>query len=433
MRITIVGTGYVGLVAGTCFAENGNDVVGLDVDAGKVERLARGELTIFEPGLHDLFARGLREGRLRFTTSYDEAVRHAEVLFLCVPTPPSEDGSADTRHVLAAAREIARRMDGYRLLVSKSTVPVGTHREIAAEVRKHYAGEFGVASNPEFLKEGAAVDDFQRPDRVVLGVSDERAWKLLSLLYEPFVRTGAPILRMDPASAELTKYAANCFLATKISFMNEVARLCEKAGADIDLVRTGMSRDARIGSAFLFAGIGYGGSCFPKDTRALAQCGRQLGLTMRIAEAAEQVNDEQKLALLPKLRAHFDGSLSGRTVAVWGLAFKPRTDDIREAPALALIGKLLEQGVRVQAFDPEAMPNVQRLLGDKIVCTASAYDAVRGADALVLATEWNEFRQPDWPRIKGLMRTPVVFDGRNIYRPDHLRELGFAYYGVGKP
>lgn len=433
MRIAIVGTGYVGLVAGACFAENGNDVIGLDVDARKVERLSRGESPIFEPGLHDLLARGLREGRLRFTTSYDQAVQHGQVFFLCLPTPPAEDGSADTRQVLSATREIARRMDAYRLLVSKSTVPIGTHRELAAEIRKHYAGDFSVASNPEFLKEGTAVEDFLKPERVVLGVTDERSWETLSTLYEPFVRTGAPILRMDPASAEMTKYAANGFLAARISFMNEIARLCEKTGADIDLVRMGMSKDARIGSAFLFAGIGYGGSCFPKDTRALAQSGRRHGLEMRIVAAAEDVNDAQKLILLPKMLAHFGGSLTGRAIAVWGLAFKPRTDDVREAPALALIAKLLEAGARVCAFDPEAMDNAKALLGARISYAAGAYEALRDADALVLATEWNEFRQPDWERVRRLMRTPVVFDGRNIYRPAFLRALGFVHYGIGKP
>jgi UDPglucose 6-dehydrogenase len=433
MRITVVGTGYVGLVAGTCFAETGNDVIGLDVDAAKVERLAKGEMPIFEPGLVDLFSRNLREGRLRFTTSYDDAVKHAQILFLCLPTPPAEDGSADTRYVLAATREIAKRMDGYRLIVSKSTVPIGTNSEITAEVKKHYSGEFGVAANPEFLKEGTAVEDFLKPDRVVLGVTDKRSWELLSALYEPFVRTGAPILKMDPASAELTKYAANGFLATKISFMNEVARLCEKAGADVDMVRTGMSKDARIGSAFLFPGIGYGGSCFPKDTRALVQSARKFNLDMKIVDAAEQVNELQKSILLPKLLSHFGGSIAGKTIAIWGLAFKPRTDDIREAPALALIEKILAQKAKVRAFDPEAMANVKKLLGDKITFCERAYDALDGADAMVLATEWNEFRMPDWERVKKLLRTPVVFDGRNIYRPEFLREQGFTYYGIGKP
>ena len=432
MRITVVGTGYVGLVAGTCFAELGNVVHGLDVDAGKVQRLSSGELTIFEPGLADLFQRGLREGRLKFSTNYDDAISNAEVIFLCLPTPPSEDGSADTRYVLTAVRDIAKRLKKYALIVSKSTVPIGTHKEIIAEVKKHYSGEFGVASNPEFLKEGAAVEDFMKPDRVVLGVTDERAWKLLSSLYEPFVRTGAPILRMDPASAELTKYAANGFLATKISFMNEVARLCEKCGADVDLVRTGISKDARIGSAFLFPGIGYGGSCFPKDTRALVQSARKLQLNMNIVDAAEQVNEAQKLFMLPKILQHFGGSVAGKTIAVWGLAFKPRTDDIRDAPALALIEKLLQQKAKVRAFDPEAMNNVRKIMGARIEYGTNAYDTLTGADALVLATEWNEFRSPAWDRIKSALSTPVIFDGRNIYRAEHVREMGFSYYGIGK-
>ncbi|HYG75221.1 MAG TPA: UDP-glucose/GDP-mannose dehydrogenase family protein [Planctomycetota bacterium] len=433
MRIAIVGTGYVGLVAGTCFAETGNDVIGLDVDAAKVARLSKGEIPIFEPGLSDLFARNLREGRLKFTTSYDEAVKHAETFFLCLPTPPAEDGSADTRYVLSAVAEIAKRMTGYKLLVSKSTVPIGTNKEITDEVKKHYKGEFSVAANPEFLKEGTAVEDFLKPDRVVVGVTDNRAFETLSALYDPFVRTGAPILRMDPASAELTKYAANGFLATKISFMNEVARLCEKTGADVDLVRIGMSKDARIGSAFLFPGIGYGGSCFPKDTRALVQSGRKCDVEMSIVDSAERVNETQKLILLPRIKAHFGGNLAGKTIALWGLAFKPRTDDIREAPALALIEKLLAEKAKVQAFDPEAMPNVKRVFGDKITFAKSSYEAINGADALVLATEWNEFRMPDWERVKKSLRAPVIFDGRNIYQPQFLRQNGFTYYGIGKP
>jgi len=433
VRITIVGTGYVGLVAGTCFSESGNDVIGLDIDSAKVARLTKGELPIFEPGLADLFSRNQREGRLKFTTSYDEAIKHAQVIFLCLPTPPGEDGSADTRYVMSSVREIAARMDGYKVIVSKSTVPIGTCRDIIAEMKKTYTGDFAVASNPEFLKEGAAVDDFLKPDRVVLGVTDDRSFEILRTLYEPFVRTGAPILRMDPASAELTKYAANGFLATKISFMNEVARLCEKTGADVELVRIGMSRDARIGSAFLFPGIGYGGSCFPKDTRALVQSAKKVGLDMQIVDAAEQVNEDQKQILLPRILTHFGGSIAGKSIAVWGLSFKPRTDDIREAPALALIDKLIANKARVTAFDPEAMPNVKKVLGDKITFAASAYDALNGADALVLATEWNAFRMPDWERVKKAMKTPVVFDGRNIYKPTQLRELGFTYYGIGRP
>jgi UDPglucose 6-dehydrogenase len=433
MRITIVGTGYVGLVAGTCFAENGNDVTGLDVDEKKIQQLNNGEIPIFEPGLHDLFNRSQREGRLRFTSSYDNAIPNAEVIFLCLPTPPNEDGSADTRYVLSAVRDIAKRMNGYKVIVSKSTVPIGTCAEIHSELKKSYSGMVSVASNPEFLKEGTAVEDFLKPDRVVIGVTDDKAWDVLKTLYEPFVRTGAPIIRMDPTSAELTKYAANGFLATKISFMNEIARLCEKTGADVDLVRTGMSKDARIGSAFLFPGIGYGGSCFPKDTRALVSSAKKHNLSMNIVDAAEAVNETQKFILLPRILNHFGGSIAGKRIAVWGLAFKPRTDDIREAPALALIPKLLSAGAKVRAFDPEAMNNVKKMFGDKIEYSTNPYDALSDADALVLATEWNEFRTPDWSRIKTLLRTPVVFDGRNIYRASQLRELGFSYYGIGKP
>jgi UDPglucose 6-dehydrogenase len=433
MRITVVGTGYVGLVAATCFAESGNEVVGLDIDASKVTRLAKGEVPIFEPGLSDLLTRNLREGRLSFTTSYDAGASHGQIVFLCLPTPPQEDGSADTRYVLSAVREIARRMDGYKILVSKSTVPIGTFHHILATVRETYQGEFSVVANPEFLKEGTAVEDFLKPDRVILGVTDDKSWELMRTLYEPFVRTGAPIIRMDPASAELTKYAANGFLSTKISFMNEVARLCEKTGADVDLVRLGMSKDQRIGSAFLFAGVGYGGSCFPKDTRALVQSARKFGLDMSVVDAAERVNETQKLILFPKIVNHFGGSIAGRKIALWGLAFKPRTDDIREAPALALIDKLLAAQAKVCAFDPEAMGNARKLLGSKIEYAASAYEALREADGLVLTTEWNEFRMPDWDRVKRLMRTPVVFDGRNVYRPAQMREDGFAYYGIGKP
>ncbi|HLX60105.1 MAG TPA: UDP-glucose/GDP-mannose dehydrogenase family protein [Planctomycetota bacterium] len=432
MRITIVGTGYVGLVAGTCFAESGNDVTGLDIDTAKVARLSKGEVPIFEPGLNDLFVRGVREGRLHFTSNYDDAIPNAEVIFLCLPTPPSEDGSADTRHVLGAVREIAKRLKKYAVIVSKSTVPIGTSTLLVAEIKKHFAGEFSVASNPEFLKEGTAVEDFLRPDRVVLGVTDDRGWNVLGMLYEPFVRTGAPILRMDPASAELTKYAANGFLATKISFMNEIARLCEKTGADVDLVRVGMSKDARIGASFLFPGIGYGGSCFPKDTRALVHSGQQFGVSMSIVNAAEETNELQKSILIPRILKHFGGSVDGKTIAIWGLAFKPRTDDIREAPALVLIEKLLAAKAKIRAFDPEAMGNVNKLLGEKIEFAKSAYDAVSGADALVLCTEWNEFRTPDWPRVKASMRAHAVFDGRNVYKPAFLREMGFAYYGIGK-
>ena len=437
MRITVVGTGYVGLVAGTCFAETGNEVMCLDIDAAKVERLGRGELTIYEPGLLDLFKRNTREGRLKFTTNYADAVAHARVFFLCLPTPPMEDGSADLRYCLTAVQEIGRQMTGSQskeqaLFVLKSTVPVGTHEKIKEAASSIFTGPFSVASNPEFLKEGAAVEDFMKPDRIVVGVTDDYSYSILKDLYEPFCRTGAPILRMDPASAELTKYAANCYLAIKISFMNETARLCEAFGADIEQVRKGISSDARIGKAFLFPGLGYGGSCFPKDTRAMSASARSRGLSMSLVDAAEHVNDTQKTILFPKIEKHFGGSLKGKTIALWGLAFKPKTDDIREAPALVLAERLLTAGACVQAFDPEAMANVKRIADGKIALATSPYDALKGADGLVLVTEWNEFRSPDWDKVKSLLKTPVVFDGRNIYEPSRLRELGFAYYGIGR-
>lgn len=440
MRLTIVGTGYVGLVAGTCFAESGHEVVCLDIDAAKIERLRKGELTIYEPGLSDLFARNTREGRLRFTASYPEAVQHARIFFLCLPTPPAEDGSADVKYVLAAVRQLGRELSAQDavgkakppLFVCKSTVPVGTHLKVRSAAAETYAQPFAVASNPEFLKEGAAVEDFQKPDRVVIGTDDDAAYKALESLHEPFCRSGAPILRMDPASAELTKYAANCFLATKISFMNEVARLCEATGADVELVRRGITADARIGKAFLFPGLGYGGSCFPKDTRALVATARSLGLQASIVEAAEAVNDAQKTILVPKVLRHLGADPKGQTVALWGLAFKPRTDDIREAPALAVIEKLLAAGVKVRAFDPEAMPNVKARLGASVYFAKDMYDALDGAAALLLVTEWNEFRAPDWERVKARLKMPALFDGRNLYDPADMAELGFQYWGVGR-
>jgi len=453
MRITVVGTGYVGLVAGTCFAESGNEVLCLDIDKEKVARLQRGELPIYEPGLLDLFQRNTREGRLLFTNDYGAAVEHARLFFLCLPTPPAEDGSADVKYVLAAVHEIATRLRANpplrqengaaapssepALFVLKSTVPVGTNERIAQEAGRIFAGApvpCAVASNPEFLKEGAAVEDFLKPDRVVLGARDERSFEVLNALYEPFCRSGAPILRMDPASAELTKYAANGFLATKISFMNEIARICEACGADVELVRKGITSDARIGKAFLFPGLGYGGSCFPKDTRALVASARARGVDASIVDAAERVNETQKTILVPKVLEHLKrlGGPQGKTVALWGLAFKPRTDDIREAPALAIAENLFAAGVKVQAYDPEAMGNVKRLLGDKMVFAKDQYAVLQGADALVLVTEWNEFKMPDWTRVKKALKTPAVFDGRNIYDPARMLELGFTYTGVGR-
>lgn len=436
MKVTIVGTGYVGLVAGVCFAETGHEVLGLDIDAAKIKRLQEGDPVIYEPGLADLLRRNLREERIRFTTDYAQAARHARVFFLCLPTPPTEDGSADVKYVLAAVRSLSKALDSKAsepaLFVLKSTVPVDTAERIRKEVEACYPGPFAVASNPEFLKEGAAVEDFLKPDRVVVGVTDDRSYDVLRELYDPFCRTGAPILRMTPASASLTKYAANCLLATKISFMNEIARLCDASGADVDEVRKGISLDPRIGKAFLFPGLGYGGSCFPKDTRALSATARALGLKAEICDAVERVNNDQKAVFLPKLIEHLKSAPAGNVVAVWGLSFKPRTDDIREAPALALIERLLKEGVKVQAFDPEAMENVRRQLGDRVVLTSNLYAALDGADALVLATEWNEFRAPDWTRVKQMMRRPAVFDGRNLYDPKKLRAMGFQYWGIGR-
>jgi len=442
MRITIVGTGYVGLVAGTCFAETGNDVLCLDIDEKKIARLRKGEIPIYEPGLSDLFQRNTREGRLAFTTDYEKASGYATTFFLCLPTPPAADGSADVKFVLEAVRLIAARLKALgttsaaepALFVLKSTVPVGTNERVRNEIAKFLPEGFAVASNPEFLKEGAAVEDFLKPDRVVIGCNDDLSFERLRRLYEPFCRSGAPILRMDPASAELTKYAANGFLATKISFMNEIARICEAYGADVELVRRGMTSDARIGKAFLFPGLGYGGSCFPKDTRALVASARAKGVDASIVDAAERINDAQKVILVPRILAHLEklGGAKGRAVALWGLAFKPRTDDIREAPALALIDKLLAAGVKVNAYDPEAMANVKARVGEQVAFAKDPYGALEGAAALVLVTEWNEFRAPDWARVKKLLKTPAVFDGRNIYDPQVLRELGFSYWGIGR-
>jgi len=442
MRITVVGTGYVGLVAGTCFAETGNEVLCLDIDAEKIARLSQGEVPIYEPGLSDLFQRNRREERLAFTTDYEHASSYSKTFFLCLPTPPAEDGSADLKYVLEAVRMLASKLKALAttnaadpaIFVLKSTVPIGTNLRVRAEIEKVLPGGFAVASNPEFLKEGAAVEDFLKPDRVVIGCNDDLSFERLQRLYEPFCRSGAPILRMDPASAELTKYAANGFLATKISFMNEIARVCEAYGADVELVRRGMATDARIGKAFLFPGLGYGGSCFPKDTRALVASARAKGVDASIVAAAERVNNAQKEILLPRLLAHLGkcGGARGRVVALWGLAFKPRTDDIREAPALVLMDKLLDAGVRINAYDPEAMANVKARMGKQIAFAKDPYAALEGAEALVLVTEWNEFRAPDWTRVKKVLKTPAVFDGRNIYDPHLLRSMGFLYWGIGR-
>ncbi len=435
MKISVFGTGYVGLVVGACLAENGNHVVAVDIDEDKIARLKRGEIPIYEPGLSELVARNVAEERLSFTTDFDLAVQKSRILFVAVGTPQGEDGSADMTYVLSVAKWIARAMNEPKIVVLKSTVPVGTNRRVKETISSLTQHAVGVVSNPEFLKEGAAIDDFLRPDRVVIGTDEPETAAVMEELYRPFVRTGNPVLVMDPESAELTKYAANAMLASRISFMNEIARLCEKVGADVSQVRRAVGSDRRIGHAFLFPGVGYGGSCFPKDIRALVRTARDAGLELRIVEATEEVNEQQKLFLLDKIRKHFGDGLRGKTIALWGLAFKPRTDDMREAPSLALIRGLVREGARVRAFDPEATKEAKAQLrdvdGDVTYCRKS-YEACENADALVLVTEWNEFREPDFERIKVLLRHPVVFDGRNIYNPDTLKNLGFAYYGVGR-
>jgi UDPglucose 6-dehydrogenase len=421
----------VGLVVGACLADNGNTVVCVDIDEAKVAALRRGHVPIYEPGLDEMIERNAAEDRLRFTTDLSAAVRASDILFIAVGTPQDEDGSADMTHVLRVAEDIARAMDAPKVVVVKSTVPVGTNARLRKAIGAVTTQPFSVVSNPEFLKEGAALDDFLKPDRVIVGTDDPKVEALMRELYEPFVRTGNPVLVMDPASAELTKYAANAMLATRISFMNEIANLCGRLGADVRQVRMGVGTDSRIGSSFLFPGVGYGGSCFPKDVKALARMGRDAGCDLNVVEAVERTNEAQKTVLLAGIEAHL-GGLKGKVIAVWGLAFKPRTDDMREAPAVALIEALLEKGATVRAYDPKAMTAAGRMLGDRVTLCARSYDAVEGADALVVVTEWSEFREPDFPRIKSIMRRPAIFDGRNIYNPQHLRELGFHYEGIGR-
>ena len=432
MKIAVVGTGYVGLVTGTCFAETGNDVTCVDIDKGKVEKLSNGQITIYEPGLEKLFLRNVKEERLRFTTSLEEGIKDAEIIFLALPTPPGEDGSADLKYILGVADHLGKILKDYKVIVDKSTVPVGTAEKVHAAIAKNYSGEFDVVSNPEFLREGVAVDDFMKPDRVVIGAGSERARKLMGDLYAPFVRSGNPVIYMDVRSAELTKYAANSFLATKISFMNEVAQLCERLGADVDMVRRGIGSDDRIGKRFLFPGIGYGGSCFPKDVQALVKSSNEVEYDFRILNAVMDVNERQKLHLLPKINEYFKGNLKGKRFAIWGLAFKPNTDDIREAPALYMIDALLEAGATVSVFDPEAMTNVKGVVGDKIQYADNQYDCLEGADALIIATEWNEFRTPNFLKIVTALKNKVIFDGRNLFEGSAVKELGFYYVSVGR-
>ena len=432
MKVAVVGSGYVGLVTGACLAETGNEVICADIDLRKIERLRQNDIPIYEPGLEDLVRRNQAEGRLSFTTDVGHAVEQARVVFIAVGTPPGEDGSADLQHVLAVARTIGKHLTGPKVVVTKSTVPVGTAEKVRTAVQGETKGVFYVCSNPEFLKEGAAIDDFMKPDRIVVGVDRDEARDIMAELYEPFVRTGNPILFMDIPSAEVTKYAANAMLATRISFMNQVAMFCELVGADVNSVRKGIGTDKRIGSAFLFPGPGYGGSCFPKDVKALIKTGSEVGLVFDVLEAVERVNERQKLVVLEKLRAGFGGQLKGRTVAVWGLAFKAETDDMRESPSIPLIEGLLAAGARVQAHDPKAMETARAVFGDRVMYAADPYSAVHGADALAIVTEWLVYRNPDFDRVKSLLRQALVVDGRNLYDPARMRALGFTYHGIGR-
>jgi len=432
MNIAVVGTGYVGLVTGTCFAETGNHVICVDIDKEKVQKMKDGKVPIYEPHLDVLFERNIRQGRLHFTTDLASAIKDAQIIFLALPTPPGEDGSADLKYVLGVADDLGRIITDYKVIVDKSTVPVGTSEKVHAALAKHAKEElFDVVSNPEFLREGFAVDDFLKPDRVVVGTSSPRAQKVMEDLYKPFVRQGNPIIFMDERSAELTKYAANAFLATKITFMNEIANFCERVGADVDKVRIGIGTDSRIGKRFLFPGIGYGGSCFPKDVQALAKSGNDAGYEFQIIKAVMEVNEGQKTSIIPKITKHY-GDLKGKRFALWGLAFKPDTDDIREAPALYVIDALLKAGASVTAFDPEAMPNVKKQVGDSIAFAADEYEALKGADALIIATEWALFRTPDFKRVAELLKEKVIFDGRNLYDLDEMEKLGFQYVSVGR-
>lgn len=432
MKIAVVGTGYVGLVTGTCFAETGNHVTCVDIDEKKVQMLSNKQITIYEPGLEVLFERNIRQGRLDFTTNLAEGIKGAKIIFLALPTPPGEDGSADLKYVLKVAEDLGPLLEEYAVIVDKSTVPVGTADRVHAAIAKNAKVDFDVVSNPEFLREGVAVDDFMKPDRVVIGAESDRAKKVMEKLYGPFVRQGNPIIFMDVKSAELTKYAANSFLATKITFMNEIANLCELLGADVDMVRKGVGTDTRIGKRFLFAGIGYGGSCFPKDVQALAKSASNANYDFKILNSVMEVNRIQKEKLLPPLKSYFNDDLKGKTIAIWGLAFKPYTDDIREAPALENISNLLSMGAKVRAYDPEAMENVKGVFGDKIYFANDEYDALNGADALMIMTEWPVFRTPEFDKVESMLKSKVIFDGRNLYELGQMEELGFTYYSIGR-
>jgi UDPglucose 6-dehydrogenase len=432
MKLAVVGTGYVGLVTGTCFAETGNNVTCVDIDANKVERLRAGKLTIYEPGLENIFHRNVEQGRLKFTTNLAEGIEGAQIIFLALPTPPGEDGSADLKYILGVAEKLGPLLSDYTVIVDKSTVPVGTADKVRDRIAISATVPFDVVSNPEFLREGVAIEDFMKPDRIVIGTQSENAQKLMERLYAPFVRQGNPIIFMDEKSAEVTKYAANAFLATKITFMNEIANLCEKVGANVDAIRMGIGTDSRIGKRFLFAGIGYGGSCFPKDVQALEKTSSDYQYDFKILKAVMETNSNQKLKMLPKLRDYFGGSLKGKTVSIWGLAFKPNTDDIREAPALENINYLLEEGVKIKAYDPEASENVKHIYGKKIEISPNPYNALIDSDALMIFTEWPLFRTPDFELMSKLLKNRVIFDGRNLFEPKDMKELGFDYYSIGR-
>ena len=432
MKIAVIGTGYVGLVTGTCFAETGNHVTCVDIDEEKIKKLKDKQVTIYESGLEVLFERNIRQGRLEFTTSLKEGIKDAQIIFLALPTPPGEGGSADLQYVLKVAEDLGPMLEDFTVVVDKSTVPVGTAEKVTAKLSEGAKADFEVVSNPEFLREGVAVEDFMKPDRVVIGAEEPRSIKLMEQLYSPFVRQGNPIIFMDVRSAELTKYAANSFLATKITFMNEIANLCELLGADVDKVRKGIGTDSRIGNRFLFSGIGYGGSCFPKDVQALAKSSTEVNYEFKILNSVMDVNQHQKQKLIAPLKAYFNDDLAGKTIAVWGLAFKPYTDDIREAPALENIQKMLDLGAKVKAYDPEAMENVKGIFGDSIYFAVDQYDALQDADALMIMTEWPIFRTPEFEKITSSLKNKVIFDGRNLYDPGKMEELGFEYHSIGR-
>ena len=432
MKITVVGTGYVGLVTGTCFAETGNQVVCVDIDKNKIDRMKNGEIPIYEPHLDLLFERNINQGRLHFTTNLQEGIKDSKIIFLALPTPPGENGSADLKFILQVANELGKLIKNYCIVINKSTVPVGTTELVKEAISKNCSAEFDVVSNPEFLREGFAVDDFMKPDRVVIGTASEKAKKLMTELYSPFVRQGNPIYFMDERSAELTKYAANSFLAMKITFMNEIANLCEKVNANVDSVRIGIGTDDRIGKRFLFAGIGYGGSCFPKDVQALLHTSEENNYDFSILKSVINVNEKQKTIIVDKIRKHFGNNLKGKKAALWGLAFKPDTDDIREAPALYIINALVKEGVTINAYDPEAISNVKESIGDKINYGKDEYDVLKDADFLIIATEWSVFRTPEFNRIGDLMKNKLIFDGRNVYDLNQMQDLGFTYYSIGR-